>query len=419
MVTENRSMNASPKLTDLGCRNVKCPPKGIVMMSDGGGLRLELHANGGKYWSAKIKGKPYRLGPFPKVGVAQARIMRDDYRKLIADNKDPKSIKPIAKLAGKGSTFEDVARQWHALRVNDWTPTLHGEVLRRMENHLFPEIGKRSFPSITYSDMLAVMEKIDARGTLTVREKVFEYALRVFAFAIPKYIDHSPIWPRCFRDKLVKVPDEEPQPHVAADAIPALLQDIDTYPVEQTRLALNLAALTVVRSNELSGAQWKEFNGGNVWTIPASRCKGRAGGKGRLAGVPHKVPLSRQALAVLDKLGRGQPDAFLFPSPDDDGKPMTRSCMTRALSNLGYGVKQADGTLTSLDHRQSAHGFRHQFRELMIDAGADVQAVEHCLSHVEPGIAGVYGQPQRLVQRAKVLQDWANVLDELRATPHE
>jgi integrase len=154
--------------------------------------------------------------------------------------------------------------------------------------------------------------------------------------------------------------------------------------------------LTAVRPGELRGARWSEIDtAAALWRIPAERMKMKQ---------PHLVPLSTQALGVLEAmrpLSAG--DELVFPSPYYVGKPLSENTLNSALARMGY-----KGSHT-------AHGFRALFSTVANECGHDPDVIERQLAHQERNeVRAAYHRAAYLKDRAALMQWWADHLDSKR-----
>ena len=186
-------------------------------------------------------------------------------------------------------------------------------------------------------------------------------------------------------------------PRLDVSELPPLLRRIDAYDGSPyTRGALKLMALTFVRTGELIGARWDEFDfGAAQWRIPAERMKMKT---------PHIVPLSRQAIDVLKEL---QPlrnlSTLVFPGERDHDKPMSNNTILFALYRMGY------------HSRMTGHGFRGVASTVLHELGHQHELIELQLAHQERNVvSAAYNHATYLQQRAKMMQAWANHLDTLK-----
>ncbi|WP_425491811.1 tyrosine-type recombinase/integrase [Luteimonas saliphila] len=390
-------------LTELAVRKVS-PSDKVQRLFDGGGLYLEVTPAGGKLWRQKYRfgGKEKRLahGTYPDVGLADARERRDAARKLLANGVDPSEHKRAAKLAGAeraGNSFEVVAREW--LEKRDWVPSYKAKVVAWLDNDVFPYIGARPVAELTAPEFLRVGRRIEDRGAIESAHRVLQNCGQVMRYAIATgRADRNPV--SDLKGALAPAPEKHHAAIVDPDGIGALLRAIDGYKGGHvTRCALQLAPLVFVRPGELRQAEWVEIDmDAAEWNIPAHKMKMRQ---------PHLVPLSRQAVAILEEL---QPLTghfrYVFPGGRSPKRPMSDNGLTAALRRMGY----AQGTMT-------VHGFRAMARtRLDEDLGFRPDFIEHQLAHAVKDPNGrAYNRTSHLVERRKMMQAWADYLDHRRA----
>lgn len=390
-------------LTDTAIRNAK-PADKPQRLFDGYGLYLEVAPSGGKWWRLKYrhasKEKRLSLGVYPEVSLKEARSKRDEARKLLADGTDPgeqRKLDKLLKIDRAANSFEAVAREWYKKQLHTWVPHHATDVLRRLEANLFPDIGARPIAEIEAPELLATVGKIEKRGAYDLAHRVLQVSGQVFRYGIASG--------RCTRDisadlRGALTPHKaKHQAAVRPEELPDLLHAIDGYEAigdRQTRLALQLLALTFVRTNELIGALWEEIDTeAALWIIPAERMKMRS---------EHLVPLSNQALAILDELrGLCGGSRFVFPGRNRD-KPISNNTMLFALYRLGYKGKM------------TGHGFRSVASTMLNEQGYNRDVIERQLAHCERDeVRGAYNRAEYLPARKLMMQQWANHLDALRS----
>lgn len=402
-------------LTDPAVRNAKpgIKPTGELTensyrIADERGMYLEVYPNGSKYWRMKYRyaGKEKRiaLGVYPEITLKEARKKRDDARALLAEGTDPGQAKQAQKRADKlsaANSFEAVAREWYGKQAHTWGKTHAADVLRRLEANAFPAIGHRGIKEIDPPELLEMARKIESRGAHDLAHRVLQVCGQVFRYGVSTG--------RCARDPIPDLRgtltphDTKHQAAIKPEELPALMRAIGTYDQtgdKQTMLALKLLALTFVRTNELIGAEWVEFDLDNaLWIIPATRMKLKKSMKD--AGVnEHVVPLSEQAIAILREL---QPMAggsrFVFPGRNRD-KPISNNTMLFALYRLGYKGKM------------TGHGFRSVASTALNEMGFRADVIERQLAHCERNeVRGAYNRAEYLQERREMMQHWGNYLD--------
>ncbi len=391
-------------LSDPECKNATAKSIAILKLHDGGGLYLWVYANGRKYWRLRYKlagsEKSLSLGVYPEIRLKQARKRRDDERRRLDNNLDPSAERRAAKArhkAGAENSFEAIAREWHTKQLKTWVPGHADDVLRRLEMNAFPIIGRRPISEIDAPELLAAMRPMEERGAHDLSHRVLQVCGQVFRYGIATG--------RCARNLAADLRGaltphkKRHQAMVRPEEFPKLLREIAAYEKigdKQTRLALELLALTFTRTNELIGATWPEFDlNAAIWIVPAERMKMNA---------EHLVPLSPQALLILEELKAiGGGSRFVFPGRNRD-KPISNNTLLFALYRLGYKGKM------------TGHGFRAVASTMLNEMGkfrSDV--IERQLAHSERNeVRGAYNRAEYLPERTKMMRAWADHIDALR-----
>ena len=387
-------------LTDPKCKNATSEGKAIRKLTDGDGLYLWVYADGRKYWRLRYwqggKEKSLSLGVYPAVTLKAARKSLKDQRAHLDNNLDPSAERKAANLrkrVANENSFEAVAGEWCAKRVHLWVPSHARDVKRRLEKNVYPTLGKRPIAEIEAPELLATVQKIEARGAHDLSHRVLSVCGQVFRYGIATG--------RCKRDLskdlrgALTAHKKTKQAAVQEKDLPALLRAIATYDTigdRQTKFALQLLALTFVRTNELIGAQWAEFDlEGALWTIPASRMKMKQ---------EHLVPLAGQAVALLAELKETSGGSrFVFPGRNRD-KPVSNNTMLFALYRLGY------------KGRMTGHGFRAVASTRLNEMSYRSEVIERQLAHGErDDVRAAYNRAQYLPERIAMMQQWAGYLD--------
>ena len=389
-------------LTDVAIRTAKAAKK-PYKLADGGGLYLLVNSDGRKYWRLKYrfasKEKLLALGVYPMVRAAESRAARDDAKRLLNEGRDPATARKEAKRAvqvSSANTFEALAREWVEQKRNAWTTGHAARVLESLEADVFPALGFRPITDISAPELHTVLRKVEARGALETASRIYQRCSAVFRYAV--------ITGRCERNPVadlrgaLKAPKRANHAALSAADLPEYLTKLDAYDGHvQTKLALKLLALTFVRTGELRGAEWSEIDFEHAeWRIPAERMKMRAA---------HIVPLSRQALTVLQQLkpitGDGR---LLFPNQSRADTCMSENTMLYALYRMGY------------HSRATGHGFRATASTILNEQGWKADVVERQLAHVERNkVRAAYHRSEYLPERKKMMQAWADYLDGLAA----
>jgi integrase len=387
------------QLTDTAIRSAK-PKEKPYKLFDGGGLFLLVQPGGSRLWRLKYRidgrEKLLSVGTYPEVSLKSARERREDARRQIAAGVDP-SAKRKAERAARADTFEAIAREWLDLKRGSLSERTYDKRLSRFEAFVFPSLGKRPIASITAPDLLAVIKRVEARGINETAHRVRSESSAVFRYAIATgRAERDPA--ADLRGALAPVVVRNHPAITEPAKIGGLLRSIYGYSGQpSTEYALKLLPLTFVRPGELRGAEWSEFDlDGGEWRIPKERMK---------MNEQHVVPLSSQAVTLLRELqlltGNGR---YLFPSLRTDERPISNNTLNAALRRLGYTGDE-----------MVSHGFRSMASTSLNELGWEPDLIELQLAHAERDeVRGAYNRAQRLGDRRKMMQAWADYLDSLR-----
>jgi integrase len=361
-----------------------------------------VHSNGSRYWRFKYrflgKEKQLALGVYPEVKLADARERCAEARKVLAAGNDPSEVKRAAKrlaILKSENTYEAIAREWHDQRKHTWTPGYAASALTRLENHMFPKLGNRPITDIDPPELLSVVKIVEKSGALDMAQRVMQLTGQIFGYAIATgRAKHNPVTD--LRGAL-KPPVRKHMAYIKANELPEYLEKLEAYDGNpQTKLGLKFLLLTFVRTGELRGAEWTEINFDKAeWRIPPERMKMRD---------PHIVPLSKQAIAVLREMqnhtGNRQ---HVFINQHKPSGCMSENTLLFALYRMGYHSKA------------TGHGFRATASTILNEHGFTPDVIERQLAHIERNeVRAAYNHAQYLPERKKMMQWWADYLDELR-----
>lgn len=390
-------------LTDKAIKGLKPGPK-ARKITDEKGLYLLVNPDGARYWRLKYRvagrEKVLALGVYPEIGLAAARARRDDARHMLSQGIDPSAARRAAKVA-RADTFEGVAREWLLKESGGWAPAHAKKVKRRFERDLFPLIGSHPIVDLKAPEILDALRPILRRGAVETAHRALWGIGQVMRFAVATSRASSDPTP-ALRGAL---PTARPE-HFAAildpKAFGELLVAIEAFQgAAPTMAALRLAPRLFVRPKELRSMEWSELEldhpDGALWSIPGEKMKG---------GLPHLVPLSKQAATILRELHPfTSRSVFVFPNARSSKRPMSEVAVLAALRRLGY----ESGTVTG-------HGFRATARTMLDEVlGFPPHLIEHQLAHkVRDPLGRSYNRTQHLPERRVMMQRWSDYLDELR-----
>jgi len=397
-------------LSDTRIRSLKAciKPDGTTTskaykVADEKGLYLEVTPKGSKLWRFKYriggKEKLLSVGIYPDVGLKEARAKRDELRKQVAGGIDPSDLRKADKIVQGGmDSFEFVAREWHSKHKINWSESHASRSLTRLQNDVFPWLGKKNIGDIKAPELLQVLRRVEGRGALETSHRIHQICGQIFRYAVATgRAERDPA-----ADLKGALPPAKPKHHpsIAEPAkVGQLMRAIQGYSgTFVTACALKLAPLLFVRPGELRQAEWEEFDLDNAeWRIPANKMKMR---------VLHIVPLSKQAIKILQDLepltGSGH---YLFPSNRTKTRPMSENTVNGALRRLGYTKEEMTG-----------HGFRSMASTILNEQGWNRDAIERQLAHSErDGVRAAYNYAEYLPERKRMMQSWADYLDGLAA----
>ncbi|MGF7170830.1 integrase [Sphingobium xanthum] len=373
-------------------------------LSDSHGLYLLVTPDGGKYWRYNYrfdgKHKTLALGVFPEVGLSEARERHRDARSALTIGLDPlfeRKYKLRAQL-GNMSTFEAVAQEWLAKREREGLSDVTLDKIKWLLSFAYPTLGKRRIGSIEATELLLVLRRVEAGGRYESARRLRSVFGRVFRYAVAT--GRAQIDPAQGLKDALTTPKVKHRAAITDEhEVGPLLQAIDDFSGHQvTRLALRIAPHVFVRPGELRHAEWQEIDFDRaIWSISADKMKMRR---------PHRVPLSRQALALFEEArefsGYGR---YVFPGVHLGTRPMSENTLNLALRKLGYSGAQ-----------MTSHGFRAMASTLLNEMGKwHPDAIERQLAHIElNGVRRAYARGEFWDERVRMMQCWSDYLDELR-----
>ncbi len=390
-------------LTDTEIRRSK-PANKPYKLSDSGGLHLLITAAGGKLWRWKYRfdgaEKLMALGRYPEISLADARERRDAARRRLANSIDPMAERMAEKTAVKVATehsFERIAELW----LEHWQgnkSARHAATTRsRLKVNVFPVLGARPIAEVEPMELVQLGKGIEARGASDMAKRILQIVGMVFRYAVAHgYSKRNPA-AEVRPSDILKPTRTTNMARIDVKELPALLRSIEVYEGRQlTRLAIKLMALNFVRTSELIGARWEEFDlEARRWSIPATRMKMKT---------PHIVPLSFQAIEVLELLRTLSGNhELVFPGEQNPRKPMSNMTILKALERMGF------------KGRMTGHGFRGLASTILHEQGYNHDHIELQLAHApRNAVSAAYNHALYLEPRAKMMQDWANFLDRTR-----
>ncbi|HRG50038.1 MAG TPA: integrase arm-type DNA-binding domain-containing protein [Pseudomonadales bacterium] len=396
-------------LTDIAIKNAK-PKEKPYRMADGEGLCVKINPNGSKHWQLRYnhpvtkKAKIESYGPYPTIGLAEARAKKTESKALLRQGIDPMELKQQNQLTAAvqaAITFELVANEWFGKQVANWAKSHATRTIGLINNNLCPWLGKRPISEITTPELLGALQHTEARGTIETAHRAREVAGQIFRYAAAtgriKY-DPTP----SLKGALTKRPKEK---NFAAITDPERLGDLllamDGYRgTPEVKAALQLSPILFQRPFVIRTMEWEEINiRMECWEIPEIKMKNRK---------CHIVPLPKQAMDILRNMqpitGHGQ---YVFPSARGLSRPLSENAVRTALRILGYS-----------NDDQTPHGFRATARTLLDEKlGYRLEVIEMQLAHEVKDVNGTaYNRTKFLQERIEMMQGWADYLDTLKVS---
>lgn len=390
-------------LTDAKCRSAQSGGR-LQKLSDGGGLQLWVQPKGGNLWrfAYRFGGKQKLLafGVYPTVSLARARQLREDAKRLLADGHDPATEKKRqAEALANAPTFRAIAEEYVAKLRREGRSAATITKIDWLLTFANAEFGDEPIRQIAAPSILKVLQSLEARERYESARRLRSTLGSVFRYAIATArAEADPTY--ALRGALTQVKATPRAAITDPEKFGALLRAVDSFDGQPgTRIALRLLALLFPRPGELRLAQWTEFDLERaVWAIPASRMKMRRA---------HRVPLPRQAMALLTVLRTIAPGELLFPSVRSPSRPISDGTLNAALRRLGYANDEVTG-----------HGFRATASSLLNESGRwHPDAIERQLAHIEGNaVRAAYARGEHWDERTKMMQWWADHLDQLRTS---
>lgn len=374
-------------------------------LKDEKGLYLLIQPSGSKLWrfDYRFEGKRKTLafGAYPDLTIAEARNKRDKARNSIVNEIDPSEVKKAIKAAKKSlesNSFEVVAREWIATKMQSKSEGYQKNVLRRFELYLFPWIGKRVISEISAPELLDVIRRIEKLNKVETAYRTLQATGQVFRYAVQTGRTLRDITTD-LRGALTPSVTKHMPSFTEPQQVAELMRAIDGFTGTLTvQIALRLAPLVFVRPSELRKAKWADIDlVAGEWRYLVTK-----------TNTQHIVPLSTQAIKLLNEIkplsGSGE---FVFQGGHNSNKAMSEAAINAALRRMGYDTKT----------QITGHGFRAMAGTILHERlNIDPHIIEHQLAHsVSDNLGGTYNRTKFLEQRKVMMQQWADYLYELKS----
>lgn len=380
------------------------PKDKFYLLSDGDGLHLRISPNGKRQWRLRFrfggKANMISFGPYPAVSLAEARRKRDKAKEQLAAGINPALVRKLEKLAysvAAQNTFGALADEHLAnLERNDAAEQTLSKN-RWMLQDLARPLRNRPIADIKPVEVLDLLKKIELSGRRDTAHRLRSTIGAVFRYAIATLrAESDPTY--ALRGALLKVKVKHRAAITDEEELGAFLIGLDQYegwPVVQS--AFKFLILTMTRPGDVRGMKRAEVNfDKRLWRIPGERMKMRQ---------PHDVPLSRQALVILEQVWPlNEEHELVFPSLRSHKKPLSENAFNSVLRNMGYPQDAA-----------TAHGFRATASTILNSRRFDRDVIEAALAHQDQNeIRRIYNRSLYMPERTQLMQDWADLLDSFK-----
>lgn len=365
-------------LTDVLCKKA-LPKEKQYRLSDVNGLSLRIDPNGKKYWSIRYtengQRKSKALGLYPELSLKRAREIALDLRYKLKNTVEVEEEQPY---------FKEVAEDWFNNQKETWS-SKHISNVRASLDELYLALANKRINQIQAPEILQIIKKIEARGSLEIAKRTLSRCGMVMKYAIAHgYRYDNPAGDLVYALKNKRVKNLA---SLTASEMPEFLRKVRTYPSDaQTHYAIILIMLTGVRVSELLQAKWDEFDlEGCKWDIPEERMKNR---------LPHRVPLTDMMIAELQALRLTHNQDLLFPHRLNNKEPMRSESILAVIKRCGYAG------------RMTTHGFRSLFSTVLNESNLfNPDAIERQLAHVPQNrIRSAYNRAQYWDERVKIME---------------
>lgn len=398
-------------LTNTEVERAKIKDKDYKLM-DGQGLFLLVKANGSKLWRFNYY-KPFThppkrtevsLGKYSDISLAQARKVRDEYLALLAQEIDPQIHRQAIideEIFKRENTLRLVAEKWREKKSLEVQPKTMEKNWARLENHLFNKLGDVAISAITPQMVIKTVEPLKERGVSDTLHRVIRLLNEVLNFAVNMGLIE---FNKCVNvSSSFSVHTSENTPTIRPERLPEFLADLNNgNNSAQVKMLIKWQLLTIVRAKEAASAEWQEIDfDKKIWTIPAEKMKG-----GKRS---HIVPLSRQAITLLERMKRitGQ-SRFIFQSETKPQQAMNPQTANNVIKKLAGGKYK--GVL-------KGHGLRAIASTYLNEQLINYDVVEACLSHIiADQTRKAYNRSDYLEQRVEVMQLWADYIERCSVT---
>lgn len=387
---------ATTRLSDLKVKAAK-PKEKDYTLTDGNGLQMRVRINGSRLWNFNYihpitkKRLNMGLGTFPEVSLAQARKLTIEARELVAQGIDPKERRDAdrqAKKAATEHTLQNVATSWYELKKDAVTPAYAEDIWRSLTLHVFPDLGVTPIASITAPKVISLLKPLETKGSLETVKRLTQRLNEIMTYGVNSGL--IPANPLTGIGSVFKKPKKKNMPALHPDELKELMVAIANASIKRTtRCLIEWQLHTMTRPVEAATTRWADIDfEKKIWTIPAERMKKRR---------PHTVPLTDQALAILQAIKpySGHRE-YVFPADRNPRTHCNSQTANMALKRMGF-----EGRLVS-------HGMRSIASTTLNEHGWEPELIEVALAHVDKDeVRNAYNRADYIERRRPMMAWWS------------
>ncbi|KEY58516.1 tyrosine-type recombinase/integrase [Serratia sp. DD3] len=378
------------------------PKEKAYRLADSGGLFLFVPTSGKKVWRMRYrfdgKEKTLVIGPYPEIGLTEARSKQSDAKMKLLVGIDPAELKQVEKRqkplqpGAVEDSFGSIFNEWHAHKSAVWSIKYAADIKTMFEDDILPTIGHLTMAEVEPMVLLKVIRLYEERGAMERADKARRRCGEVFRYAI--VTGRAKYNPAPDLVDAMKGYRKQNYPFLPMDQIHEFNKALASYGGSViSKVATQILQYTALRTIELRTMTWENIDFENALiTVDPEVMKGR-----RL----HVVPMSRQVIDLLIGL---QPITgnykYVFVGRSDKNKYISENTILGVIRRIGY------------EGRTSGHGFRHQFSTVLNEKHWNSDAIEAQLAHVNSaGTRGIYNHAKYLDTRREMMQWWADWID--------
>ena len=384
------------RLSDRQLKTVKAKDKDYVL-SDGNGLQLRVRSNGSLLWNFNYRDPVTKnrinmgFGPYPDLSLANARKKAVEARELLAQGIDPKVQRDELKQAKRAETehtFENVASAWFELKKDSVTPAYAEDIWRSLTLHVFPDLKTAPLSQISAPMVIKLLRPIEAKGSLETVKRLSQRLNEIMTYGVNSGLIFAN--PLSGIRAVFKKPKKQNMAALRPEELPELMMELANASIKRTtRCLIEWQLHTMTRPAEAATTRWADIDfDKRIWIIPAERMKKRR---------PHSIPLTDQALALLETLKpHSSHREYVFPADRNPRTHANSQTANMALKRMGF------------QDRLVSHGMRSMASTILNEHGWDPELIEVALAHVDKDeVRSAYNRADYIERRRPMMAWWS------------